>query len=257
MKYFFLYTLFFFSCQAILAQGSEDEDLSSSYEEGTDTVPLIYITDTSLVFPRMFEGSFLPNTWVKQWDMNIQFFTEEVGNLKITSGKIIAGDPALLFNAEPFKYEFPKGEFPVEVAIARLPQIDRIGFARVRFSNAKVHEWQFAIEADEKDTLIVGEDYYGYSTNAGLWTFIDTSAAHYLNEMNVYKYWKNVILGNIGDEQAKHIIQLPFPYEYANLAVVESGMGDGFYSPYVGLDKDGNICQLLVDFEIINWWYNP
>lgn len=243
------------SWQLGFAQNDEQNSMGYAYESGNDTIPIIYIDDTTLAYPRLFEGSFQRNTWVKQWDLNIEFFPLDIGRLKVNSGKLIAGDPAELFDTAPFKYDFPKGEFPVEVAIARMPQIDRIGFARVRFSNEKVHEWEFAIEAGDADTLVVGEDYYGYETASALWTFIDSTSASYLNEMNIYKYWKNVILGNIGDNQAKHIIQLPFPYEYTNLAVIETGMGNGYYSTYIGLDTKGNICQLLVDFEIVNWWY--
>jgi hypothetical protein len=31
-------------------------------------------------------------------------------------------------------------------------------------------------------------------------------------------------------------------------------IGDGRYATYVGYDDEGNICRLLSDFALINWW---
>jgi hypothetical protein len=45
-----------------------------------------------------------------------------------------------------------------------------------------------------------------------------------------------------------------YSFEGYNLATFSTGYGNGCYATFIGFDKKGNICQLLTDFGLIQWW---
>jgi hypothetical protein len=39
-----------------------------------------------------------------------------------------------------------------------------------------------------------------------------------------------------------------------NLVSFSTGFGDGSYTTYIGYDVNRNICRLVTDFGLIEWW---
>ncbi len=85
--------------------------------ENSDSIPQIQIQDSTLAFPSIFGGSFIESTIVKRENRTIRFDVENNGFLKVPSGKIIASDPIVLHDSNPFAHQFPTGEFPDELSI--------------------------------------------------------------------------------------------------------------------------------------------
>jgi hypothetical protein len=46
---------------------------------------------------------------------------------------------------------------------------------------------------------------------------------------------------------------LMLPAGEANIAMFESGWGDGFYASYFGFDEEGRVAALVTDFATIDW----
>jgi uncharacterized protein DUF4241 len=80
----------------------------------------------------------------------IGFETHRIGSLKIASGVVVACDPLVAFEAQPFPIAVPRGWHPVDLAIARLSGGDeRVAFARLRLAPlATAERWKLACPAD-------------------------------------------------------------------------------------------------------------
>jgi len=214
----------------------------------SDTIPVINIVEKSLAYPKIFEGSYKTETTVEQDQTQITFDIVNIGNLKISSGKIIATDPIVLKDAVAFTENFPKGEFPVELAMANIKSNNdrRVAFARLRFSDHQVEKWEFALLPGQHQINIKSTSVYGYGVDAGLGLFVDEEASKKLNAI-LDKNWEKIFSEKFGDYSN-------YQFDNKNVVFFSTGYGDGFYSTYVGKDKNGEICQLLTDFGIIYWW---
>ncbi|HMR18827.1 MAG TPA: DUF4241 domain-containing protein [Sphingobacterium sp.] len=214
----------------------------------TDTIPLITIQDKSLAIPQIFEGSFKSETAIKQIGSEITFDVIPVGNLKISSGKIIATDPVTLSDAIAFENNFPIGEFPVELAMANIKLINdrRVAFARLKFSDNPVKKWEFALLPGQSPIDIKSTGVYGYGVDSGLGLFIDQEAMNNLNTI-LDENWENIFSEKFKD-------YTNYDFQDQNVIFFSTGYGDGFYATYIGKDSDGKICQLLTDFGIVMWW---
>ena len=227
---------------------NDDVHKQSIHFDLKDTIPNITLTDTSLAFPQIFEGSFELETKIKQLGTEITFDRISVGKLKISSGKIIATDPTMLHDAVAFNEKFPIGEFPVELAVAKIKANSdrRIAFARLRFSDKPVKKWEFALLPGQIAKDIKSTEQYGYGVDAGVGLFIDQVAQNSLNVI-LDKNWENIFSEKFED-------YLNYDFQNQNVVFFSTGFGDGFYSTYIGRDADGEICQLLTDFSIVKWW---
>jgi len=212
-----------------------------------DTIPKITIRDTSLAFPQIFEGSFVKDTKVAQFGTEITFEKIAVGDLKVSSGQIVATDPVMLNDAIAFNENFPVGEFPVELAMADINanKDRRVAFARVKFSDKPIRKWEFALLPGQTPIPLNSKEIYGYGVDAGLGLFVDQAAKNSLNTL-LDKNWDNMFSEKFED-------YLNYDFQKYNAVFFSTGYGDGFYATYIGRDSDDKICQLLTDFDIVLW----
>lgn len=238
-----------FSCNSKGKVPSNTNDILGTTNEFdlTDTIPKITIQDTSLAFPQIFEGSFAAGTKAAQFGTEITFDKIAAGNLKVSSGKIIATDPVTLSDAIAFNEEFPIGEFPVELAMANINanKDRRVAFARVKFSDKPISKWEFALLPGQTPIPLNSKEIYGYGVDAGLGLFVDQAAKNSLNTL-LDKNWDNIFSEKFED-------YLNYSFQNHNAVFFSTGYGDGFYATYIGRDSDGKICQLLTDFDIVLW----
>ena len=213
-----------------------------------DTIPKVAIRDTSLAFPQIFEGSFKPETKVSQLGVEITFDMMAAGNLNIPSGKIIATDPLTLSNAVAFKEQFPIGEFPVELAMANINgnKDRRVAFARIKFSDNPVKQWEFALLPGQLPISIKSTDRYGYGVDAGIGLFVDQIAQNSLDSILDQK-WEEIF-------SEEFEVYKNYAFQNHKAVFYSTGYGDGFYTTYIGRDSVGKISQLLTDFGIVLWW---
>lgn len=179
------------------------------------------------------------------------------GALHITSGRIVACDPLVQPERQPFARELrARGAFPVEtlhdggrIALAVLWLRDR---SSVRAADLR---WDMAlIEGESTDTL--GDDeFFGYPVDAGVGCFMDADAEAAIAERDRREaespdygsYYDNVLSGEMGDaDTADH---WPLGPGSANNAVIfRSGWGDGSYPSFWALDAAGEPVALVTDF---------
>ncbi|WP_448138474.1 DUF4241 domain-containing protein [Sphingobacterium siyangense] len=238
-----------FSCTSTnkVPSNSNDIVVPTAKFDFTDTIPKTTIKDTSLAFPQIFEGSFVKATKVAQFGTEITFDKIALGNLKVSSGKIIATDPVMLNDAIAFRENFPIGEFPVELAMANISanKDRRVAFARVKFSDKPIRKWEFALLPGQAPIHLNSKEIYGYGVDAGLGLFVDQEAKDSLNTL-LDKNWDNMFSEKFKD-------YLNYDFQNYNAVFFSTGYGDGFYATYIGTGSDGKICQLLTDFDIVLW----
>ena len=208
---------------------------------------------TPLVSPVLFEAAFIKGTTL---DFRKSIFTAygvTIGKIKITSGYITACDPLHIDEyGIPFTQLFPKGEFPVQLAIAKLGVDETIAYARINFSDEPVAKWEFALQKGQDSIPLKGKKMHGYSVDAGMGIFIDEEAKKALDKKQVMQSD-----GAVYKEMAKHFHN---DWRYAmynfgnhNLATFTTGLGDGYYATYIGFDAQGKPCRLLTDFDLFKW----
>lgn len=190
------------------------------------------------------------------------FFTQNLGLLKIKEGKIIACDPFEANNltyCQPFKNDFPTGDFLCQLAIAICEDYKSIAFSRLLFADTKPIRWEIAVAENvanvnldnmDKESL---ENELGYGVDSGSGGFMDISAQlAYKKEMdNDEDYWEQIqyAMYENDDLDCNYCI---WEINDTNIAFFSSGSGDGSFLTYIGYDSNGAICQLVTDLGVVN-----
>jgi len=234
-----------------LIAGSNGPRIST---EKLDTVK----TKPYLVFakPDVFERAFFPGTHLNMDSFRIDFYSVDIGKINIESGKIIACDPIVMQDAKPFTQLFPIGQFPVQLAIAKIKDDERVAYSRIIFSDSSVVKWEFALIEGQKQDSIYGENFYGYGVDAGIGMYIDEKAntAFKLFSKADNNIWSKIFI----DEMDKHYRNtwqyVIHKFNAHNFASFSTGYGDGRYATYIGYDKKENPCMILTDFGLVEWW---
>ncbi|MCW3072386.1 MAG: hypothetical protein JWO44_2276 [Bacteroidetes bacterium] len=118
------------------------------------------------------------------------------------------------------------------------------------------------------DELTDENDFFGFPVDAGLGCFMDVKTRQFFNEFDD-SFMKNNPTGNIYDdllaaEFKKNASDPTDPHEAGdwlnfslpnqpelNIIMFQSGYGDGVYPSYWGINEQGEICSLIIDFDVI------
>ncbi|MBX3241858.1 MAG: DUF4241 domain-containing protein [Chitinophagaceae bacterium] len=208
--------------------------------------------------PEIFEKAFFKySTATSGFGDSVVFYQLDIGKLKVESGKLIAADVIQFEEMPPFIQQFPRGDFPVILSIARFSNLDeRVAFAQVLFSSDSITHWEYALLEPQKPASIFSDTFYGYGVDAGVGLFIDERSNHAFRKVSGVN--PNAIDRYIFkrlEEQSRATWEYTLQYfEGGNLAAFTTGFGDGHYASYIGYDKNGAPCRLVTDFGLINWW---
>lgn len=212
--------------------------------------PVITTSFSGRTFPSIFEAAFQPDTKVAYATISYTFHRLYIGQLKIESGKLIACDPIVMQDVSPFTQQFPLGSFPVHLAMAKTTDDERVAFSRILFSDKPVTRWEFALKPGQKPISLKDTSSYCYGVDAGMGVFID-SLANGVFALKDHAAWENVFLKKSEQSGYKGFVH---EFEGHSLASFSTGYGDGCYSTYIGFDEQDNVCQLLTDFGMVEWW---
>ncbi|GAB3231624.1 hypothetical protein GCM10027346_18230 [Hymenobacter seoulensis] len=205
--------------------------------------------------PAIFETSFFPGTQISQDSLQCTLHGRFLGNLPVPSGQIVAADPVSLHpQTLPFTTRFPRGRFPVELALARFSGDERVAFARILFSDAPVVSWEPALLPGQEPLPLRSEEYYGYPVDAGMAFFMDVASVEPLMRYLANREAsENLMITSfqLGTNSSSTGFLYAMPPD--TVAAFSTGFGDGYYATYVGLDAQRQPCRLLTDFQVISW----
>jgi hypothetical protein len=167
-----------------------------------------------------------------------------IGSLPIVSGTVAVGDPYTGMHqlavddgrASIAPPAIPRGEFPVDLCIARFADGDeRVACARLRFTSVEAVRW-------ERTGAAAGVDsgHAGFADRADLprWeedAFLGQLAARFDALDHAVPTW-DAFCGKLGP---------------THLALFASGLGDGIYEAFWGWAADGSLVELVVDFDLL------
>ncbi|TDW96887.1 DUF4241 domain-containing protein [Dinghuibacter silviterrae] len=207
------------------------------------------------VRPLIFETAFFEGTTLTQHSTRLRFCPIHIGDLQVTTGKVIADCPVTVKDGVPFLADFPVGAFPVQLAIATIKTDERVAFSRILFSPAPVARWEMALLRGQKPLPLYDTSYYGYGVDGGIGLFIDSAANAVMQADDkldsamtdsMFIYSMKVHTRDTWDYGV-------YRFKGQNVAVFSTGWGDGFYGSYIGYDAEGKICRLLTDFGVVDW----
>lgn len=172
-----------------------------------------------------------------------------LGELIVTSGKVIACDPYYCDWTKPFAISLPVGHYPVIVSIAHIHETDqRVALAAIILRDTAHIRWEVAAPSGEDVT-------YSYCVDSGIGCFMDADAANaFVPICQDYDEDKDPLLADM----MKHYVHTwgwtnlcISKSTDANIVAFSSGWGDGGYPSYSGYDEHNNIVCLITEFGVL------
>lgn len=194
----------------------------------------------------------------------------EIGRLRLRSGRLLACDPFSCERARPFAARVPRGEFPLQLAMARLGRQERVALARLSFLPEPVVRWEPARfqggeeeedgeEGREANGEAAGErgapGVPGYGVDSGTGAFMDAAAwREYQRRMaREPRAFRERLHAELDRNDAPHRAWAVLDLGPGGVALFSSGEGDGGYASYWGYDRHGRLAALLTDFRVLSW----
>ncbi|MFB2922185.1 DUF4241 domain-containing protein [Aerosakkonema funiforme] len=182
-----------------------------------------------------------------------------VGELVLTSGKLVACDPLTLMGAEPFSVTFTPGRYPVILSIAHIQRNNdrRVAYAMLRLSDRTPVRWEMATLPDEDISSLKEGQIFGYGVDAGTGGFMDEEVLQIMDDSIYEGTYQESLTYKLLEALEKNYSTT---WKWANMRVDESteanviafssGWGDGVYATYFGYDAEDNIVSVVTDFEV-------
>lgn len=257
MKYF-LTAIIFISCANVSNRSNLGQQKLSIVTTTGEVDTVINKPYPVTAKPAIFETAYFDGTEVKVSDtIGLKFYTVSIGDVNLETGKIIACDALATYEQAPFTTQFPTGQFPVQLAIAKVNgnENELVGFSRIVFSEEPVTRWEFALKKGQKPISIFGDSIYYYPVDGGVGKFIDEGSFDRLTKLEENKQSQiSDKLIAVLDKHTRRSWQFANTTENdVNIVAFSSGFGDGRYATYIGYDKTGNPCRLLTDFGLVDW----
>ena len=192
---------------------------------------------------------------------DVTISTHQIGELILTSGRIIACDPLI---GPDTRYYFKKtlelGRYPVIVSVADFQPSGEARFAcaMLRIGDKTPVRWEIAFI--NEPNINQTDDQVFYGVDAGTGCFVDSDAAQILEDLfpdeDQFEGFCDRILAEMENNSfGKHRtagwanMQVSEASE-ANIITFSSGWGDGGYASFWGYDASGNLTGLVTDFAL-------
>jgi hypothetical protein len=181
-----------------------------------------------------------------------------IGSLRIPTGKIVACDPYFCSTEPPFGRAVPPGDYEVQL---RLVESDDWGL-RVALARVVLSPDARTVDVEEAFRESTGSN--AYLVDSGVGSFMDLRARdafaevleeHY-RQNPTGNYYTDVLAAELArnapapDQPGKWVLH-ELPGADLNVAIFSSGLGDGSYQSFWGLDARGEPTSLVTDFGLL------
>jgi len=184
----------------------------------------------------------------------------KAGDLVLSSGELVACDPLVEPERDPFKVKLNPGIYPVILSLAYNTDPAKksfVAFATLYISNKPPERREMATLPDEDASLLPPDRIYGYDVEAGLGCFMDAEVAQIIDTELMEKEFMDSLGQELIDAIEQNEEQYGHPwvnfivnrYTGANVIAFSSGVGDGSYATYFGYDEENNIVTVTTDFN--------
>jgi hypothetical protein len=204
------------------------------------------------MIPMHYEVAFSGSSLLAE-DQTIHFEQQNLGKLVVTTGRIVACDPFVMSDDEPFTQPVPVGRFPVEAAVAKFDDDSRVALCRVRFREGQVVRWEMALTPGQDASSLGPTNYFGYGVDTGTGCFMDGAATALIETL--FEEHGEEALGDALEETYvdtwSHAAVVLEPSSGLNVIAFSSGFGDGAYPSYFGYSATGEVLVLVTDFLVL------
>jgi len=183
----------------------------------------------------------------------------EVGKIYLSSGKLVACDPLITNDMQPFSIEFPKGDFSVLLHKER--ESNCVAYAEIIFANAEVTDWKLATTADQNVKDLAEGEVFGYPAESGMGCFMDVDTQESLDKlekklyhskgadfMGIYEEFFHDYFFDENGAIDQYAFLKPSEDHPGTIFGFETGYGEGFYASYIGYDKNNNPVKIITEF---------
>jgi hypothetical protein len=188
------------------------------------------------------------------WDGEILIERREIGRLRLPSGRIVAADAMVEPTLPAFDRAVEPGEYPVHLAIAHFRKggDQRIAAAWLVFGSNAIARWvPTRLDATARRQPKPGEP-AAYGVDSGTGSFLSPEAAASMTAQLSDEFAERVaeqMHATYVHTREWAMVELP---GQLNLALFSSGLGDGAYASFWGLDADDKPVVLLTDFGLLD-----
>lgn len=177
-----------------------------------------------------------------------------VGTLVVTSGSIVACDPAT--GGAPFTEQVSAGQYPVVLTVLTEEDDARVAYARLDFRNEAPTNWKLATWPEVKRGWFNRGQPTGYGVDSAMGCFMDGQAEQILRRYEGHKRPAFVSGALTLDETLGETCAWGSAVLDAssglNMIVFSAGLGDGYYSSYLGYSAAGEVVTLVTDFKVLH-----
>ena len=174
------------------------------------------------------------------------------GDLRLTSGRLVAADPEVLGEAAPpFTAAVAPGTYPVTVSCVRFagqPGHVRVAAARLQVTGRPVARWALALQ-DGQSLLDLGAgEFYGFGVDSGHASFADADVWRALaaRDGDGRDAWEDR-WADLGQRAAREQFVV---VDDGAMVAWPSGWGDGSYPTWVGHDAAGEVACFVADMRL-------
>lgn len=199
-----------------------------------------------------FDAAFTEGYQVQVEGQDYRLHTQAIGELELPTGQLVACDPLVSCDG-PFTQAVPKGRYPLQLAIARIGDDERVAFARIVFAPGPATRWEMALVKGQDPNTLGPDECFGYGVDSGTGGFMDAAA------LRSYEARRDQE-GEAFDERLFAELDKTYqhtrswyllPTDAGNVAFFSSGYGDGAYPSYFGYDADGRLVAVVTDFLLL------
>lgn len=197
-----------------------------------------------------------------------KLFVLEMGDVQFPTGEILVRDPLVWLQRKekPYLRTVPVGNYIIETLVAELEEGHyRYVATRVKFNDEKPSIYYEALKGDENLEGVDKDSIFGFIVDAGLATIVDVKIrdayCDFVDEWEKENKDKNIYDDFFAEEFRKSYLENPkfqreggdwinfkIPNTDYSIAMIQSGFGDGQYPVYFGYDKDGKLCDVVIEY---------
>ena len=197
-----------------------------------------------------------------------KLFILNMGEVNFPTGSILVRDPLVYLHRreQPYIQKVPVGVFPIDTLVVKIEEDHyRYVATRVRFSDEKAIVYRNALQGNENLENINENSFFGFYVDAGLATIVDVKTRDKYCDFeeewckvnpdgNIYddffadEFKKNYKINPKFQREAGDWINFALPNTNLSIPMIQSGFGDGEYPVYFGYDKDGKVCEVIIEY---------
>lgn len=178
----------------------------------------------------------------------------KAGKLKLSTGRIIATDPILMYDDESYSEHVKPGTYDVYIYVGKTENRKKQTVAsELRFNDNDIVKWEMALLKGESAKGFAHDEFMGYEVENGLGCFMDDSVMELLDIMSeeqLDEYEKSV-RNAVKSNECSCADMLIDKKTEKNIIIFASGWNEGTFPTYYGFDQDNNLARLVTDFMVI------